>query len=94
MDDEKFLDYDERHPEFYLRFEKVALQLIAQGRNHYSAYSIRDYLRMRTKLDASKDPAVQFVQQFQKGLALSLSRNTLSTRSSFVSAIADNDLQL
>ena len=94
MDAEKFPDFGEKYPEFHVRLEKVALQLIAQGRNHYSAYSIRDYLRMRTKLDASKDPAVQFVQQFQKGLALSLSRNTLSTRSSFVSAIADNDLQL
>lgn len=48
MDAEKFLDFGEKHPELYLKFEKVALQLIAQSQNHYPAYAIRDYLRMET----------------------------------------------
>jgi hypothetical protein len=29
MDAEKFLDFGEKHPEFYLKFGEVALQLIA-----------------------------------------------------------------
>jgi hypothetical protein len=71
MDAIKFMEFDEAHPEFYQRFEEVALQLIKKGRTHYSAYAICDYLRMETELDHSDDfPPFKLSNNFRKGLAL------------------------
>jgi hypothetical protein len=71
MDVEKFMEFDAEHPEFYERFEKIALRLIKNGRTHYSAYAICDYLRMNTELNHSSDfPPFKLSNNFRKGFAL------------------------
>jgi hypothetical protein len=41
----------EKHPAVYAEFKRVALKLIAQGRKHYGAKGIAEYLRLHTDVD-------------------------------------------
>jgi hypothetical protein len=40
-----FLDFDTAHPDIWRLFEKLTLQLLAQGKNHYSADAILHVVR-------------------------------------------------
>jgi len=95
MDAEKFLDFGEKHPEFYLRFEKVALQLIAQGPESLLCLC---YSRLSTHGNwarcLERFPAFKLSNNFRKELALKFAKKHLVAGASFVSAIADNGLQL
>lgn len=63
----------ENHPAVYAEFKHVALELIAQGRKHYGAKGIAEYLRLHTSVEGGSEfkianfavtyLAVKFVQE-------------------------------
>ena len=70
MDKAKFDAFNEAHPEFYQRFEEVCLKLIANGRDHYSAMAILDFIRMETDLSGQDVEVFKCNNNYRKGWAL------------------------
>ncbi|MDP3078671.1 MAG: hypothetical protein Q8N40_23880 [Bradyrhizobium sp.] len=64
----------ESHPQVYAEFKRVALKLIGQGRKHYGAKGIAEYLRLHTDVEGGLEfkianfavtyLAIKFVTEF------------------------------
>ena len=48
---ERFEEFHQRHPEIYEEFKQLALRLYEQGRYHYGAKAIFEYIRLNRELD-------------------------------------------
>jgi hypothetical protein len=52
---ERFDAFNQAHPEIYTEFKLLALRLYEQGREHYGAKAIFEYIRLNRALDGRGD---------------------------------------
>lgn len=65
---DSFSDWLRDNEELYLRFEREALKVARNGRHHYSAYTIREFIRHETML-AEKDSEFKISNNVTPSLA-------------------------
>lgn len=54
----EFLEFIEQHPDVWEAFERIALELIAEGRTHYGSKAIIEQVRFHMRT-SSREPKIQ-----------------------------------
>lgn len=62
--DERFAEYDNKHPEIWEAFEAMTLKLIKKGKRHYSADMVFHEIRFETRLSGKPDDTFKINNDF------------------------------
>jgi hypothetical protein len=61
---ERFEDFDRKHPEVFVAFLEIAEQLLASGHRHYSADAIMHVVRFHRDVNRSRDGGFKINDHF------------------------------